>query len=117
MNAVDNNKEETLHTMGYMTWSCIKREKAQKAIENACQATQQSEVTSEANNKSESHLTDNESLPYNTVDDRMETLSIEGSNVPNSNLIEMRKTFSKHKHKESTKQAKKVLLREKKKKS
>ena len=46
----------------------------------------------------------------------METLSTEGSNVPNSVSIKMRRTFSKHKRKESTKQAKRILLKGKKKK-
>ena len=41
---------------------------------------------------------------------------MERSDVPNSNFIETKKTFSKRKRKESTKQAKKVLLRGKKKK-
>ena len=72
-------------------------------IENACQATQQSEVTSEANNKLESYLTENESLLYNTVDDRVETSSTEESNMPDSNPIKTKRTSSKHKHKESIK--------------
>lgn len=100
-----------LHTIGYVTWSFIKCEKAQKAIENVRQATQRSEVTSKADNKSESHLIDNESLLYDTVDNCAEISFMEGSNMPNSNSIKTRKTFFKCKHKDSNKQAKKVLPR------
>ena len=116
MDAANNKEEKTLHTISYVTWGSIKREEAQKTIENAQQVIQQSEITSKADNKLESHFTDNESLPYNTVDDCAETLSTEGSDMPNSNFIETRKTSFKHKRKESTKQAKKILLRGKKKK-
>ena len=112
---IDNEEKKTLHTIGYMTRDSIKYEKAQKAIENACQATQRSEVTSETNTL-ESHLTDNKSLLYDTVDDRVEILLSERSNVPDSDPIETRRTFSKHKRKESTKQVKKVLLKRRKKK-
>ena len=116
MDAAKDKKKKTLHTMGYVTQDFIKYEEAQKTIENARQTTQWSEVTSKTNNELKSHLTDNKSLPYNTVDDRAETLSMEESNMPNSNLIEMRKISSKRKHKKSTMQAKKVLPRGKKKK-
>ena len=101
--------------MGYVTRSSIKRGEAQRAIENAHQTTQQSEVTSEADIL-ESHLTDNKSLPYDTVDDCAEILSLEESNMPDSNPIKTRKTFSKRKHKESTKQVKRVLSKGRKKK-
>ena len=101
--------------MGYVTRGFIKRGKAQKAIGNARQATQRSEITSEAN-ISESHLTDNENLPYDTVDDCAEISLSERSDVPNSNSIETRKTFFKRKRKESTKQARRVLPKGRKKK-
>ena len=102
MDIANNEQKKILHTVGYMTWGSIKRREAQKAIENARQATQQSEVTSEADTL-KSHLTDNENLPYNIVDDRAEISSLEESNVPNSNPIETKKTFSKRKYKELTK--------------
>ena len=114
MDAVNNKEEKTLHTMNYVTQTFIKHGKVQKTIENTCQVTQQSEVTSEADNKLESHFTDNESLPYNTVDDCVKTSFMERSNVPDSDLIETRKTSSKRKRKESTKQAKRVPKREEK---
>ena len=116
MDAANNKEEKTLHTVGYVTWGSIKCKEAQKMIENARQATQQSKVISKANNKSKSYLTDNESLLYNTVDDRIETSFTEGSNVLNSNLIKTRKAFSKRKRKKSTKQAKRVLPKKRKKK-
>ena len=116
MDAANNKEDRILHIMGYVTRGSIKRKEAQKMIENVRQATQQSEVTSEANNELESHLTDNKSLSYNIVDDCAETLSTEESNVPNSNPIKTKKTFSKRKRNESTKQAKKVLPKRKKKK-
>ena len=99
-----------------MTWGFIKYGEAQKTIENIYKVTQQSEITSEANNESESHFTDNESISYNTVDGRKETSFVEKNNVPNSNPIKTRRTFSKCKRKKSIKQAKKVLPREKEKK-
>ena len=64
----------------------------------------------------ESHLTDNKSLPYDTMNDYVEISLLEKSNVPNSNPIEIRKTSSKCKRKESTKQAKRVLPKGRKKK-
>ena len=67
------------------------------------QVTQQSEVTSEVNNKLESYLTNSKSQPYNTVDDLVEILLLEGSNMPNSNPIKTKKTFFKCKRKESIK--------------
>ena len=115
MDTANDKEDKTLHTIDYVTQGFIKHGEAQKMIENAHQATQQSKVISEVDNKLESHLTDNESLPYNTINNRAETLSIERNNMPNSNPIKTRKTFSKHKRKKSTKQAKKVLLRGKKK--
>ena len=39
MDAANNKEEKTIHTVGYVTWGFIKREEAQKAIENACQTT------------------------------------------------------------------------------
>ena len=115
IDAADNKEEKILHTMDYMTRGFIKHGKAQKIIENACQAIQQSEVTSEANT-SESHFTDNESLLYDTADNCIEISSSERSNMPNNNLIETRKTSSKHKHKESTKQIKRILPKKREKK-
>ena len=114
--AANNKNKKTLYTVGYMTQGLIKCGETQKTIENTYQATQQPEVTSEANNKLESHFTNNESLPYDTIDDRTETSSAKGSNMPNSNPIKTRKISSKRKRKKSIKQAKKVLLRGKKKK-
>ena len=102
--------------MSYVTWGSIKHEETQKTIENTCQAIQRSEVTSKANNKSESHFTDNENLSYNIVDDCVKILSIEKSDVPDSNPIKTKKTFSKRKRKESTKQAKKILSKKREKK-
>ena len=61
-------------------------------------------------------FTDNESLLYNTIDDCVETSSVERSDVPNSNPIKIKKTSSKRKHKESTKQTKRVLPKKRKKK-
>ena len=115
IDAANNKEERTLHIVDYVTWGSIKHGETQKAIENTHQATQQSEVTSEAN-MPESYLTDNESLLYNTVDDRVEILLSEKSDMPDSDPIKIRKTFSKRKRKESTKQAKKVLPKGKKKK-
>ena len=73
MDATNDEKERTLHTMSYVTRGFIKREEAQKVIENARQAIQQSEITSEANTL-KNYLTDNESLPYDIVDDCTEIL-------------------------------------------
>ena len=56
INAANDKEEKMLHTMGYVTWGSIKHKEAQKVIGNACQAFQQSEVTSEANDKLENHL-------------------------------------------------------------
>ena len=113
MDAADNKKKKTLHTVDYVTWGFIKCGEAQKVIKNARQVTQQSEVTSEADT-SESHFTNNENLLYNIVDDCAKILLSERSDVPDNNSIEMRKTSSKCKCKQSTKQAKRVLLKEKK---
>ena len=115
MDAADEKAERTLYIVGYVIWGFIKCGEAQKAIENARQATQQSKVISEAKTL-ESHLTDNKNLPYDIVDDYAEISSLEKSNVPNSNPIKTRKTFFKCKCKESTKQAKRVFPKGKKKK-
>ena len=64
----------------------------------------------------ESYFTNNKNLLYDIVDDYAEILSLEKSNVPNSNPIKTRKTFFKRKCKESTKQAKRVFPKKKKKK-
>ena len=116
MDAADDEEEKLLHIVGYVTRGFIKCEEAQKAIKNVRQATQQFKVISEANT-SESYFTDNESLLYDTVDDYVEISSSEENNVSNSNLIKMRKTSSKCKCKKSAMQAKKVLLKGRKKKN
>ena len=113
IDAANNKEERTLHTVGYVTRGSTKRREAQKAIENARQVTQQSEITSEANIL-KSHFTDNESLLYDIVDDCTEILLLEGSNVPDNDPIKTRKTFSKCKRKESTKQAKRALPKKRK---
>ena len=116
MDAVDNKEKKTLHIVDYVTQNFIKHGKTQKTIENARQTTQQSEIINEADNKLENYFTNNKSLLYDTVDDYAEISSTEKSNMPNSNFIKIRKTSFKRKRKESTKQAKRVLPREKKKK-
>ena len=115
IDAADDEEEKPLHIVGYVTRDSIKCEEAQKAIKNARQTTQQSKVISKANT-SESHFTNNESLLYDTVDDYVEISSSEENNVPNSNPIKTRKTFSKCKCKKSTMQAKRVLSKRKKEK-
>ena len=115
IDAANKEAEKIIYIMGYVTWGSIKYGKTQKAIENVHQAIQQSEITSEADT-SESHFTDNKSLLYDTVDDCAKISSLEGSDVSDSNPIKMRRTFSKHKHKESTNQAKRVLSKGRKKK-
>ena len=115
IDAANNKEEKTLHTMGYVTWGFIKHGEAQKVIKNARQATQQSEITNEVDIL-ESHLTDNESLPYDTVNDYAEISLLEKSDMPNNNPIKIKKTSSKCKRKKSTKQAKRVLPKGRKKK-